>query len=293
MKVTKYVLPVAGLGTRFLPATKAIPKEMLPIVDRPLIQYVVEEAVEAGATEIILVTHSSKRALEDHFDKNLELERQLEEKGKDDLLEKVHAILPEGVKVVSVRQPEPLGLGHAVLCAQHLVENEPFGVILPDVLIHHPHTGCMAQMVEQFSRLNHSLIGVESVPLEDVCKYGIVSLYPDEIGEKIQRMAVIVEKPSQQEAPSTLSVVGRYILTPQILRMLEKTQQGAGGEIQLTDAIADLLQHEPIYTYTFEGISYDCGHKEGFLRANLEYGLRDPESGKTLMKLIQEHVGRV
>jgi UTP--glucose-1-phosphate uridylyltransferase len=151
----------------------------------------------------------------------------------------------------------------------------------------------MAQMVEQFSRLNHSLIGVESVPLEDVCKYGIVSLYPDEIGEKIQRMAGIVEKPSQQEAPSTLSVVGRYILTPQILRMLEKTQQGAGGEIQLTDAIADLLQHEPIYTYTFEGISYDCGHKEGFLRANLEYGLRDPESGKTLMKLIQEHVGRV
>ncbi|MBT3196266.1 MAG: UTP--glucose-1-phosphate uridylyltransferase, partial [Gammaproteobacteria bacterium] len=231
MPIKKYVLPVAGLGTRFLPATKAIPKEMLPIVDKPLIQYVVEEAVEAGATEIILVTHPSKRALEDHFDINVELERTLEKKGKTQLLERVRTILPENIRVAAVRQHEPLGLGHAVLCAKELVGNEPFGVILPDVLIHHPQRGCMAQMMKVYQQLGHSIIAVEPVAHDQVDKYGIVSL---EAGgeEGLRQLSGIVEKPTPENAPSNLSVVGRYILPPRVMQLLEQTTPGSGGEIQ-------------------------------------------------------------
>ena len=288
MNVEKYVLPVAGLGTRFLPATKAIPKEMLPIVDKPLIQYAVEEAVEAGAKQIILVTHASKRALEDHFDQLPELERALEQKGKDQLLEKVRAILPEGVEVVMVRQPKPLGLGHAVWCAHAIVGDAPFGVILPDVLIDH-QPGCMAQLVEQYEQQQASIIGVESVLPEEVDKYGIVSLKEGETG-KLQQMTAVVEKPSPEEAPSTLSVVGRYILTPRVMVLLSLTEKGAGGEIQLTDAIAALMEKEKVYAYTFSGTSYDCGHKLGFLQANMEYGLRDPEVGSALERLLRERL---
>jgi len=285
MKITKYVLPVAGLGTRFLPATKAIPKEMLTVVDKPLIQYIVEEAVEAGAEQLILVTHASKRALEDHFDKMPELERVLEEKGKQQLLEKVRSIIPEHVEVIAVRQPEPLGLGHAVLCAAPVVGDAPFAVMLPDVLIHNS-PGCMAQLVELFETQGSSIIGVENVAREEVNKYGIVSLQPDEQGA-LQRMSGVVEKPTPEQAPSTLSVVGRYILTPKVMELLRETESGAGGEIQLTDAIATLITQEPVYAYTFKGSSYDCGHKMGFVQANLEYALRDPEISAELEQQIQ------
>lgn len=288
MKITKYVLPVAGLGTRFLPATKAIPKEMLTVVDRPLIQYAVEEAIEAGAEQIILVSHSSKRALEDHFDKFPELERTLQAKGKLDLLEKVQAILPAGVEVVTVRQPEPLGLGHAVRCAQSIVGDEPFGLILPDVLIHNA-PGCMKQLAAAFEQQQASIIGVEPVAPQEVDKYGIVSLRAGESG-LCQQMEAVVEKPPQDQAPSNLSIVGRYILTPKVMSLLAETGAGAGGEIQLTDAIATLMEHEPVYAYTFEGTSHDCGHKLGFIRANLEYGLEDPEISAALRQVMQEKI---
>lgn len=290
MKITKYVFPVAGLGTRFLPATKAIPKEMLTVVDRPLIQYVVEEAVEAGAEEIILVSHPDKGALEEHFKKNPGLESTLEEKGKDELLQKVRSILPKGVTVSVVYQHQPLGLGHAVLCAKDLVGDEPFGVLLPDVLIHNSGDGCMAQMVEAFEQHGSSIIGVEAVPLEEVDKYGIVSLEKRE-GGKLQKMRGVVEKPSAEEAPSQLSVVGRYLLTPKVMELLEITGSGAGGEIQLTDAIASLIAEEPVFAYTFEGISYDCGYKFGYVRANIEYALRDEEIKDEVLQLIEGHVG--
>ncbi|MBC8520302.1 MAG: UTP--glucose-1-phosphate uridylyltransferase GalU [Gammaproteobacteria bacterium] len=290
MKITKYVFPVAGLGTRFLPATKAIPKEMLTVVDRPLIQYVVEEAVEAGAEEIILVSHPEKSALEEHFRENPRLEAALEDKGKDELLQKVRSILPKGVTVSVVYQHQPLGLGHAVLCARDAVGDEPFGVILPDVLIHNGGQGCMAQMVKAFGEKGSAIIGVETVPLDEVEKYGIVSLEEGESG-KLQRMSGVVEKPSTAEAPSQLSVVGRYLLTPKVMDLLETTESGAGGEIQLTDAIAALIVEESVYAYTFDGISYDCGYKFGYVRANIEYALRDNEIGDEVGQLIQKHAG--
>ncbi len=287
MKITKYVLPVAGLGTRFLPATKSIPKEMLTVVDRPLIQYAVEEAIEAGAEQIILVSHSSKRALEDHFDHAPELERALEQKGKLQLLERVREILPVGVEVMVVRQPIPLGLGHAVLCARSIVGDQPFGVILPDVLIHHER-GCMAQLVEAYQRRRASIIGVEEVAPEVVDRYGMVALQAEDAGERTQRMQGVVEKPAIGKAPSNLAVVGRYILTPDIFTLLQQTGRGSGGEIQLTDAIAAQISQQPVYAHTFDGKSYDCGHKLGFVRANLEYGLRDPEIATAVAEMVQE-----
>lgn len=290
MKVRKYVLPVAGLGTRFLPATKAIPKEMLTVVDRPLIQYVVEEAVEAGAEEIILVSHPDKGALEEHFRENPRLESVLEERGKDELLQKVRSILPKGVTVSVVYQHQPLGLGHAVLCARDAVGDEPFGVILPDVLIYNADSGCMGQMAEAYEQKSSSIIGVETVPREEVDKYGIVSLAEGEEG-RLQQMVGVVEKPAIENAPSQLSVVGRYILTPRVMGLLGSTREGAGGEIQLTDAIAYLMEEEPVYAYTFDGISYDCGYKFGYIRANLEYALRDPEIRDEVQGLIRKHVG--
>lgn len=292
MKITKYIIPVAGMGTRFLPATKAIPKEMLPVVDKPLIQYVVDEAAAAGAEEIILVTHPDKHPLKAHFSKNEKLEEALEKSGKDALLQKVYSILPAGVTVTTVDQMEPLGLGHAVLCAREIVGDEPFGVILPDVLIYDDKQGCMEQMVQEFEQQGESIIGVEEVPLEDVDKYGIVSLANSEnVGSKNrkQRMSGVVEKPAPESAPSRLSVVGRYILTPRVMEILENTKIGAGGEIQLTDAIATLIGEEPVFAYTFKGESYDCGCKYGYLRANIEYGLRDLEVSEQLQRLINLH----
>ena len=264
------VFPVAGRGTRFLPATKAVPKEMLPIVDKPLIQYAVEEALEAGVNRLVFVTHSSKRAIEDHFDIDADLERALEAGGKTDALECVRAILPRDVSCIYIRQGEPLGLGHAVLCAAPAVGDEPFFVHLPDDLIKAPR-GCLRQMAEAFTAHGNSVIAVEEVPRERTGSYGIVAVDDD------LRMRQIVEKPDPADAPSTLGVVGRYLLTPGIFAKLATTGRGAGGEIQLTDAIADLLAEEPVRAFRFEGTRYDCGNKLGYLQANLDYALADPE----------------
>lgn len=275
MKVTKAVFPVAGMGTRFLPVTKANPKEMLPIVDKPLIQYAVEEAIAAGIREMIFVTSSAKRAIEDHFDKNYELENELEKKGKLELLELVRDVLPDGVSCAYVRQPEALGLGHAVLCAKPLIRNEPFAVILADDLIDGHGKGAMAQMTELYAIHRCSLLGVEEVAAADTDKYGIVKATG--LDERLSRVERIVEKPKPAEAPSTLAVVGRYILTSRIFDLLETTERGAGGEIQLTDAIAALLREEQVLAYRFNGRRYDCGSKLGYLEATVEYALKHPE----------------
>jgi UTP--glucose-1-phosphate uridylyltransferase len=264
------VFPVAGRGTRFLPATKAIPKEMLPIVDKPLIQFAVEEALAAGATRMVFVTHASKRAIEDHFDQDTELERALEDAGKLDILTTVRDVLPKNASCVFIRQGEPLGLGHAVLCARPAVGDEPFFVHLPDDLILGGR-GCLSEMSEHFASTGSSSIAVENVPREKTSSYGIVDV-DDE-----QRLRQIVEKPAPADAPSTLAVVGRYLLTPKIFELLETTGRGAGGEIQLTDAIADLLAYESVYASRFSGQRYDCGNKLGYIRATLAVARQDPE----------------
>lgn len=276
--ITKAVFPVAGLGTRFLPATKASPKEMLPIVDKPLIQYAVEEAVEAGITELVFVTSSTKRALEDHFDKSYELESELEKKGKIEALNMVRNIVPQGVSCVYVRQPEALGLGHAVLCARPAIGNNPFAVILPDDLIDGEGSGVVSQMVRAFNATGNSLLGVEEVPKADVGKYGIVNTSGGKI-ENTLTVEGIVEKPQPDQATSNLAVVGRYILTPKVFELLETTPKGAGGEIQLTDAISDLLQYESVLAFRFAGRRYDCGSKLGYLKAMVDYGLNHSEVG--------------
>jgi UTP--glucose-1-phosphate uridylyltransferase len=273
--IRKAVFPVAGLGTRFLPATKANPKEMLPVVDKPLIQYAAEEAMAAGVDELIFVTSSSKRAIEDHFDKNYELEAELEKKGKVDMLEVVRGVVPAGVNCVYVRQPEALGLGHAVLCARKVVGDDPFAVILADDLIDGHGTPCLAQMAELFARERCSILGVEEVAREETDRYGIVDAEPCDAASCTLRG--IVEKPHPDAAPSTLAVVGRYILTPRIFDLLEQVTPGAGGEIQLTDAIAALLAEERILGYRFAGRRFDCGSKLGYLEATVEYALRHPE----------------
>ncbi|MEE8364408.1 MAG: UTP--glucose-1-phosphate uridylyltransferase GalU [Gammaproteobacteria bacterium] len=275
-KITKAVFPVAGLGTRFLPATKASPKEMLPIVDKPLIQYAVEEAVEAGITELVFVTSSTKRALEDHFDKSYELESELEKKGKVDALKLVQNIVPRGVSCVYVRQPEALGLGHAVLCARPAIGNNPFAVILPDDLIDGNGLGVVSQMVQAFEATGSSQLGVEEIPKEDTDKYGIVNTKGDNVGNS-SRVESIVEKPRPEQAASNLAVVGRYILTPKIFDLLATTVKGVGGEIQLTDAISALLQHEEVFAHRFVGKRYDCGNKLGYLKATVDYGLKHAE----------------
>ena len=273
--ITKAIFPVAGLGTRFLPATKANPKEMLPIVDKPLIQYAVEEAVAAGITELIFVTNSSKRAIEDHFDSNFELEATLTERGKHDLLEIVRGILPNGVSCAYIRQKYPLGLGHAVLCAKQLVMNEPFAVLLADDLIDGGATPCLQQMIEQFSATrNSSIVAVQAIDPSETNKYGIVDLAQP---ERLAVLRGIVEKPAPAAAPSNLGVVGRYILTPRIFHHLETIPRGSGGEIQLTDAIALLLKEESVYAYQFNGRRYDCGTKLGYLEATVAYALRHSE----------------
>lgn len=283
-KLTKAILPVAGLGTRFLPATKAIPKEMLTVVDKPLIQYIVQEAAEAGITDIILVTHSSKGAIENHFDKHYELETELRLRGKSERLIPLDEITPPGVRLVSVRQPEAKGLGHAILCAAPIIAaDEPFAVLLPDVLMYHAQQGCLAQMVENYERMHTSIVALEAVPMEQVHKYGVADVRgPD------MRITQLVEKPSVEEAPSNLSVVGRYIFTPRLMELLKSTQPGAGGEIQLTDAMADLLKEEVMFGFEFKnGKSYDCGDKLGFLQANVEYALRDAALGEDFKAYLQ------
>jgi UTP--glucose-1-phosphate uridylyltransferase len=275
MKITKAIFPVAGLGTRFLPATKANPKEMLPIVDKPLIQYAVEEAVEAGITELIFVTSSSKRAIEDHFDSNFELEAALKERGKNDLLDIVKGILPDGVSCAYIRQKSPQGLGHAVLCAKQLVMNEPFAVLLADDLIDGNKHSCLKQMMEHFKTTQSSMVAVEKISREETKKYGVVDIAS--ATELLTIIRGIVEKPDPEVAPSTLGVVGRYILTPKVFTHLENTSKGSLGEIQLTDAIAKLLLDEEVYAYQFTGKRYDCGSKLGYLEATVAYALKHPE----------------
>lgn len=287
MMIKKAVFPVAGLGTRFLPATKANPKEMMPVVDKPLIQYAAEEAIAAGVTELIFVTSSSKRAIEDHFDKNYELESELEKRNKQELLNIVRGVLPAGVGCVYIRQPEALGLGHAVLCAKEVVGNAPFAVILADDLIDDESDGCLAQMAAQFEKHRCSILGIEKVLPNETEKYGIIEA--EDFDNHIGKVKAIVEKPKPKDAPSNLGVVGRYILTPKIFELLEKTPKGAGGEIQLTDAIAALLKEETVMGYLFEGKRYDCGSKIGYLQATVEYALKHPELREQFMAYLKSY----
>ena len=280
-KVRSAVFPVAGRGTRFLPATKASPKEMLPIVDKPLIQYAVEEAVDAGATKLVFITGSSKRAIEDHFDTDPELERSLRRAGKDDLLRTIQDIVPKGVSCIYIRQGEPLGLGHAVLCARAAVGDEPFFVHLADDLIA-GEPPCLTQMAAEYERHGGSIVAVENVPHENTSSYGIVAT--DSSG----RVTEIVEKPSPENAPSDLAVVGRYLLSPEIFNKLETTGRGAGGEIQLTDAIADMLAESPVHAYSFTGQRFDCGSKLGYLKATVAYGLSHADTGEAFRDHLRE-----
>ena len=286
-KVRAAVFPVAGRGTRFLPATKASPKEMLPIVDKPLIQYAVEEAIAAGVTKLVFVTGASKRAIEDHFDTDAELERALTDAGKDDLLASIRNIVPAGVSCVYIRQGEPLGLGHAVLCARPAVGDEPFFVHLADDLIA-GSPGCLAQMADQHAEHGGSVIAVETVPHESTSSYGIVAV--DENDRS--RITQIVEKPAPEDAPSNSAVVGRYLLGPEIFDRLEKTGRGAGGEIQLTDGIADLLSESAVYAYSFAGVRYDCGSKLGYLQATVAYGLEHPDTGEEFREHLEQLLER-
>jgi UTP--glucose-1-phosphate uridylyltransferase len=273
-KVKKAVFPVAGLGTRFLPATKASPKEMLPIVDKPLIQYAVEEAMDAGITDIIFISSRTKRTVEDHFDKAYELETELEARGKKRVLELVQSIRPAGVNFIYIRQAEALGLGHAVQCAQPVVGNEPFAVILADDLIDGTPP-VMKQMVDQYGYYQCSILGVQQVAPEETASYGIVDSTP--MADRVSRVNAIVEKPKPEDAPSNLGVVGRYILTPRIFHHIQQLKPGAGGELQLTDAIAALLKEQQVLAYAFDGIRYDCGSKLGYLQATVEYALKHAE----------------
>jgi UTP--glucose-1-phosphate uridylyltransferase len=285
--IRKAVFPVAGMGTRFLPVTKANPKEMLPIVDKPLIQYAAEEAIAAGMTELIFVTSSAKRAIEDHFDKNYELEAELKAREKDDLLKLVRDILPEGVSCAYVRQPEALGLGHAVLCARPIVGNQPFAVILADDLIDSSSETCLTQMTRIHAEHDCSVLGVEEVAASETDRYGIISA--ERIADRLSRVTNIVEKPAPDRAPSTLGVVGRYILTPRIFEFLENLGTGAGGEIQLTDATAALINVEQVLGYEFDGVRYDCGSKLGYLQATVEYALKHPELQAPFREYLQQY----
>ena len=284
-KVKTAVFPVAGRGTRFLPATKASPKEMLPVVDKPLIQYAVEEAIAAGATKLVFVTGASKRAIEDHFDTDPELEDALTQAGKDELLSSIQGIVPKGVSCIYIRQGKPLGLGHAVLCARPAVGHEPFFVHLADDLIA-GEPGCLAQMADEHAAHGGSVVAVETVPRENTSSYGIVSVDADDRN----RLTGIVEKPAPEDAPSNSAVVGRYLLTPEIFDKLENIGQGAGGEIQLTDGIADLLNEAAVYAYSFSGVRYDCGSKVGYLQATVAYGLSHEDTGDAFLEFLREVV---
>jgi UTP--glucose-1-phosphate uridylyltransferase len=284
-KITKAVFPVAGLGTRFLPVTKASPKEMLPVVDKPLIQYAVEEAAAAGITDMIFITGRNKRAIEDHFDKAYELETELQLRNKASLLEQVQAATPYGINCVYIRQTEALGLGHAVLCAEPVVADEPFAVLLADDLIDAP-IPVMKQMVDLATRENASAIGVMNVAPDETSSYGIVEAEREPVDERVGRITRIVEKPKPGTSTSTLAVVGRYVLSPRIFHHLRTMPAGAGGEIQLTDGIARLLQEERVLAYRFEGRRYDCGSKLGYLEATVDYGLQHSEVGEAFARFL-------
>lgn len=283
-KISKAVFPVAGLGTRFLPATKASPKEMLPVVDKPLIQYAVEEAIAAGITEMIFITGRNKRAIEDHFDKAYELEAELAARQKHALLKLLHDIKPDNVQCFYVRQAEALGLGHAILCAERLLHNEAFAVILADDLLD-AGVPVMRQMIDLHAHYGSSIIGVEAIQSEQSRAYGVVAGNP--FAERLLKLTDIVEKPSPEQAPSNMGVVGRYILTPSIFRHLHRLQPGSGGELQLTDAIAGLLQAEACLSYQFEGTRYDCGTKQGYLQATVQFGLQHPELKEQFQQFLE------
>ena len=278
------VFPVAGRGTRFLPATKASPKEMLPVVDKPLIQYAVEEALAAGARRLVFITGASKRAIEDHFDTDQELEHMLQSQGKSDLLKQIRSVLPSYAACIYIRQPAPLGLGHAVLCAQPAVGSEPFFVHLADDLIQ-SDVPCLKQMAEVYAAKRASVLGVETVPRKDTDRYGIVEVEAQ--NSATSRVRSIVEKPKPSAAPSNLAVVGRYVLTPSIFEHLERIGRGAGGEIQLTDGIASLMREEAVYAYRFSGKRYDCGSKLGYLQATVEFALNHPSLGREFRQYLQ------
>ena len=283
-KIRSAVFPVAGLGTRFLPATKASPKEMLPIVNKPLIQYAVEEALSAGVERLVFVTSPSKRAIEQHFQANVELESALSNSGNKKMLALVQNIVPSNVECVFVQQGVPLGLGHAVLCARTVVGEAPFFIHLADDLIR-SDTPCLEQMRQHHAKYRSSVLAVEVVPNDRTANYGIVSVKEEPSG--VQRIDKIIEKPSPEEAPSNLAVVGRYLLTPDIFEQLERGDPGAGGEIQLTDGIAGILRHEPVHALLFEGTRYDCGSRLGYLKATVEYGLHNEEVGKKFGKYLK------
>lgn len=283
MKIRKAVIPAAGLGTRFLPATKAQPKEMLPIVDKPTIQYVIEEAVDAGIEDILIITGRNKRAIEDHFDKNIELEIMLKEKGKDEELKELEKI-SDMANIFYIRQKEPLGLGHAVLCARHFIGKEPFAVLLGDDVVY-ARVPCIAQMVSVYAEKENTILGVQQVGLDNIHKYGAV----DAGGKSgnLVRVRQLTEKPDRSEAKSDLAVLGRYIIDPEIFEILEKTKPGSGGEIQLTDALNTLAGQQPVWAYTFEGRRYDVGDRIGFLEATVEYALRREDLADDLRSFLK------
>ena len=285
-KITKAVFPVAGMGTRFLPATKVSPKEMLPIADKPLIQYAVEEAIAAGITELIFITGRTKRSITDHFDKACWLESQLERNGELEKLEIVRNIIPDGVSCIFIRQAEPLGLGHAVLCAKPVIGDQPFVVLLPDDLIDDGNHGVTKQLVDIFQQKGKSIIAVEHVTKEDASKYGIVDVLATK-DKSLTEVTGIFEKPKSGESSSTLAVIGRYIFTSRIFDCLEKTSIGVGNEIQLTDAIRILLDKESIYAYEFEGTRYDCGSNFGYMQASIQYALKDPDIKEEFFEYIK------
>ena len=284
MTIRKAVFPVAGLGTRFLPATKAMPKEMLPIVDKPLIQYAVEEAISSGIEQIILVTGKNKEAIEDHFDHFCELEHTLMARRKDDLLKEIILMVPESGTFIYTRQNEPLGLGHAIWCARHIVGNEPFAVLLADDLMK-SEKPVLGQMIEQFETLQSSLVCIEEVPKKKTASYGILDADPPQ--NRLTKARGLVEKPDPESAPSNLAIVGRYILTPEIFGILEKKEKGTGGEIQITDAMARLLESQSVYGYQYDGVRFDCGSKAGFQKANLAYALDRPDLHDQLIDFMK------
>jgi UTP--glucose-1-phosphate uridylyltransferase len=282
MRVKKAIIPAAGLGTRFLPATKSQPKEMLPIVDKPTIQYIIEEAVASGIEEILIITGRNKRAIEDHFDKSIELELQLEQTGKDEVLKMVRDI-SNMVNIYYIRQKEPKGLGHAINCAKTFVGNEPFAVMLGDDVVD-SEVPCLKQLMDCYDEHKTSIVGVQKVPLNQVSKYGIINGTP--ISNRVYKVNDVIEKPKESEAPSNIAILGRYIITPKIFDILENTKPGNGGEIQLTDALKTLISEEDMYAYNFEGRRYDVGDKEGFLEATVEYALKRDDLKETFMNYL-------
>lgn len=288
-KVRKAIIPAAGLGTRFLPATKAQPKEMLPIVDKPTIQYIIEEAVASGIEDIIIVTGRGKRAIEDHFDKSYELEETLAKKGKYEQLEEVQGI-SKLANIHYIRQKEPLGLGHAISCASRFIGDEPFAVLLGDDIVHSPEKPCLKQLIDVYERYNSSVIGVQEVPEQEVSKYGVISINQNGIEDGVYHINDLVEKPKVEEAPSNYAIMGRYVLRPEIFEILENQKPGAGNEIQLTDAIKKLNELQMVVGYEFDGVRHDVGDKFGFIKATLEFALERPDLKPQVLEYLERLV---